>query len=55
VQEKKVADWLLLLFGLDVSRCPQCGHQPLQCIELAPVRYQGLSQPTSAVKKEDTS
>ena len=58
VTEKSTADWLLLLFGLDISRCPQCGHQPLQCIELAPMPCGASPRATSipsAVKKEDTS
>jgi len=56
VQEKNAAEWLLLL-GIDVSRCPRCGHQPLECIELAPVQRPFARAPsiTSAAQEEDTS
>jgi len=37
-KEKTTAEWLLLLTGIDVTRCPQCGHQPLQRSELPPQR-----------------
>jgi hypothetical protein len=63
VKEKNVADWLLLLFGLDVRRCPRCGHQPLEHSELAPwpcgtpprARWIRARWIPGAVKKEDTS
>ncbi len=56
VKEKSVADWLLLL-GIDVSRCPQCGYQPLERIELAPWprRTLGRTSSINLAKKEDTS
>ena len=54
LRPKTTAEWLLLLLGLDLTRCPRCGHQPLQrselprlpCLPAAPVR---------AVPVEDTS
>jgi hypothetical protein len=34
-QKKTVAEWMWQLTGTDVTRCPHCGHGPLQCIPLA--------------------
>jgi hypothetical protein len=34
-QKKTVAEWLWQLSGTDVTRCPQCGHRPLQRLPLA--------------------
>jgi hypothetical protein len=34
-QEKTVAEWMGQWTGTDVTRCPQCGHGPLQRIPLA--------------------
>jgi hypothetical protein len=61
LKAKSTADWLLLLFGVDINRCPQCGHQPLQYIELAPCPRHKLTPFTpsmslgSAAKREDSS
>ncbi len=57
VKKKSAADWLLLL-GIDVTRCPRCGHQPLEWIELPPVRDRILYRATaitSTRNNEDTS
>jgi hypothetical protein len=35
--EKSAAQWLLQLTGVDVTRCPKCGHSPLNHQELPPV------------------
>jgi hypothetical protein len=37
--KKSTAEWLLLLTGLDISRCPQCGHGPLERVKLPPLRW----------------
>jgi len=37
-QDKSVAEWLLHLTGHDITRCPQCGHAPLQRVEIKPLR-----------------
>jgi hypothetical protein len=34
-QKKTAAEWMWQLTGTDVTRCPQCGHGPLQRIPLA--------------------
>jgi hypothetical protein len=51
---KTTAEWLLLLLGLDVTRCPRYGYQPLERTELAPVPY-FRPAPLRAVPVEDTS
>ncbi len=33
---KTTADWVLRLWGIDVSRCPSCGHGPLERTLLCP-------------------
>jgi hypothetical protein len=35
---KTVAQWMQQWSGLDITRCPQCGHQPLLRTPLPPVR-----------------
>jgi hypothetical protein len=37
-EKKSIADWLLHVSGLDITRCPQCGYQPLQRDKLPPLR-----------------
>jgi hypothetical protein len=37
-EPKITAEWLMLLLGLDITRCPRCGHTPLQRTELLPQR-----------------
>jgi hypothetical protein len=39
------AQRLLLLTGMDLSRCPRCGHRPLMRQELAPQRPARLPRP----------
>jgi predicted Zn-ribbon and HTH transcriptional regulator len=36
--EKTTAEWILQLTGIDVTRCPQCGSQELERIEVPPLR-----------------
>lgn len=42
---KTLVDWLFLLTGQDVTRCPQCGHQPLACIEIPAAPLQPAASP----------
>jgi putative transposase len=35
---KTTAEWILQLVGIDVTRCPRCGSQALQRIEVPPLR-----------------
>jgi predicted Zn-ribbon and HTH transcriptional regulator len=35
--KKTTAEWVLLLLGIEVDRCPRCGQQPLQRTTLLPV------------------
>jgi putative transposase/transposase-like zinc-binding protein len=56
--EKTTAEWLLLLLGLDISRCPRCGHAPLQRTELQPLWQQLLAAsrcPMAPPIREDSS
>jgi hypothetical protein len=55
-EKKTTAEWLLLLFGIDITRCPQCGG-PLQRTELprVPIHYPARPQVVSLVKENDTS
>ena len=56
LQPKTAAQWLLLSLGLDITRCPQCGHQPLQRIELPPqARRTPRSCPSAVKPLEDSS
>jgi hypothetical protein len=36
--KKTLAEWILQLVGIDVTRCPQCGSQAWERTELPPVR-----------------
>jgi predicted Zn-ribbon and HTH transcriptional regulator len=36
--QKTTAQWILQLTGIDVTRCPRCGSQALQRIDLPPLR-----------------
>ena len=36
-ERKTAAEWILLLTGTDLNRCPHCGHCPLIRTELHPV------------------
>jgi len=55
-EKKSTAEWLLLLFGIDITRCPQCGGT-LQRTELSrvPIHYAARPQVVSLVKVNDTS
>lgn len=37
-QKKNTAEWILLILGIDVSRCPQCGARTLERTELPLLR-----------------
>lgn len=34
---KRVAEWMRQLTGMDITRCPHCGHVPLQRTSLSPL------------------
>jgi Putative transposase/Transposase zinc-binding domain len=53
VEKKNSAAWLLQLLGLDVTRCPQCGHTPLQRTKLLPLC--SSSRPAHTKPANDTS
>lgn len=55
-QKKTTAEWLRLLLGIDITRCPQCGG-PLQRSELprVPLHYPARLRAVSLVKENDTS
>jgi hypothetical protein len=55
-EKKTTAEWLLLLLGIDITRCPQCGG-PLQRTELprVPLHYPVCPRAVSIVKENDTS
>jgi hypothetical protein len=36
--EKTTAEWIMELIGIDVTRCPQCGSEALQRMEVLPRR-----------------
>ncbi len=36
-QKKNIAEWMFDLTGIDITRCPQCGHQPLHQTEIPPM------------------
>ena len=53
--KKTTAEWLLQLWGIDVTRCPRCGQEGWERTELPPVRL-GLPATIAAPPKEhDTS
>ena len=35
--KKNAAEWVLLLLGIDINRCPRCGKKALQRTTLLPV------------------
>jgi hypothetical protein len=56
--KKTTAEWLLLLLGIDVQRCPVCGQDTLQRTILLPVRMRlagTMSVPTTRPPGNDTS
>lgn len=53
--KKTTAEWLLVLFGIDVERCPRCGQVGLQRELLLPVPAGATATRSSAVKENDTS
>jgi Putative transposase/Transposase zinc-binding domain len=58
VKEKTTAEWLLLLIGVDMNRCPLCGHTPLQRTEILPLWQQLLiasRRPAPPPKPDDSS
>lgn len=58
VPHQTAAQWLLAWTGLDLSRCPQCGAQPLQRIELPPLAGPSACRAAAPAQRpalEDTS
>jgi hypothetical protein len=55
--EKTTAQWLLLLLSLDITRCPRCGHAPLQRTKLPPLWLQlhAASRPSTTPPTPDDS
>jgi hypothetical protein len=56
--EKNTAQWLLLLLAIDITRCPKCGHGPLQRTELPPLWLQlhvASRQPMAQPAPDDSS
>jgi hypothetical protein len=55
---KSTVEWLLLLLGIDITRCPRCGHAPLERTELPqPWLHQHVAwrRPTSQPTADDSS
>jgi hypothetical protein len=52
--KKSTAEWILLLLGIDINRCPQCGNTTLERTELLPVPHRLNRRPTPPAL-EDTS
>lgn len=56
--KKTTAEWLLLLLGIDINRCPCCGQDTLQRSPLLPQRGYGcapLPKPATSTPGYDTS
>jgi Putative transposase/Transposase zinc-binding domain len=56
--KKTTAEWLLLLLGIDINRCPRCGENTLKRSRLLPVRERSLAPPSAppvTKPKDDTS
>jgi hypothetical protein len=55
-KRKTTAEWLLLLLGIDITRCPQCGGT-LQRTELpqVPIHFPARPPVVSLIKVNDTS
>jgi hypothetical protein len=56
--KKTTAEWVLLLLGIDINRCPRCGQETLQRTSLLPVRIHlpiTASAPTTHPPRNDTS
>jgi hypothetical protein len=45
--KKTTAEWVLLLFGIDVNCCPRCGQKTLERTTLLPQRRPAPDQPTT--------
>src|SRR5262249_42186477 len=54
--KKTLAEWLLLLLGIDVERCPRCGQAGLLRLSVAPQRVvEGTAATASRPAREDKS
>jgi hypothetical protein len=57
-RKKTLAEWVLLLLGIDVQRCPRCGQAELQRVPVPPARQPRLGKlpaPEQRPALEDTS
>ena len=53
--KKTTAEWLLQLWGIDVTRCPRCGQEGWERTELPPVRIGSPATIAAPPKEHDTS
>ena len=56
--KKTTAEWVLLLLGIDVNRCPRRSQQTLQRTTLLPVRMHlpnSAGAPPTQLRGHDTS
>jgi hypothetical protein len=53
--KKTTAQWLLKLWGIDVTRCPRCGRGGLERTELPPARVGLVASIARPVPEHDTS
>jgi hypothetical protein len=54
-EKKTTAEWLLKLWGIDVTRCPRCGRGGLERTELPPARISHAASIARPVQEHDTS
>jgi predicted Zn-ribbon and HTH transcriptional regulator len=54
-EKKSTAQWLLKLWGIDVTRCPRCGRGGLERTELPAERVSRVASITGPVPEHDTS
>jgi hypothetical protein len=56
--KKTTAEWVLLLLGIDINRCPRCGQKTLRRTTLLPMRAHRqvtASAPSTCPQGDDTS
>jgi hypothetical protein len=52
--KKTTAEWLLKLWGIDVTRCPRCG-EPIERTRLSPTRISNTANTGRSPQEHDTS
>lgn len=55
IAKKTTAEWILLVLGIDVTRCPRCGQQTLERELLLPVRTVFVRRDVAKPTAPDTS